>query len=179
MNASIFPRFFSELHEGRKPFPWQTMLLDQVLCSGWPDLIDLPTAHGKTACIDIAVFALACGPSHRASHGTADLVRRRSTHCRRRSVYASEGHCPSVSRRKDRHPEGCRRCLAKPGRLTANAFAGWPPARRRRASSHGLEIRASLRSSPAPSTRSVHDCCFEGMGWATMRCPFTRARRER
>ncbi len=57
MNASIFPRFFSELHEGRKPFPWQTMLLDQVLCSGWPDLIDLPTAHGKTACIDIAVFA--------------------------------------------------------------------------------------------------------------------------
>ena len=57
-----FRPFFNALYK-YDPFPWQTMLLERVADPnrGWPDLIDLPTASGKTACIDVAIFALAMG----------------------------------------------------------------------------------------------------------------------
>ena len=53
-----FRQFFFELH-GKQPFPWQEALAERVCADDWPDVIDLPTASGKTACIDIALFALA------------------------------------------------------------------------------------------------------------------------
>ena len=67
-----FAEFFRALW-GQDPFSWQTALARRVLeraedASGtstpgpicpWPDAIALPTASGKTACMDIAVFALA------------------------------------------------------------------------------------------------------------------------
>jgi len=53
-----FPAFFEEVH-GYKPFPWQTMLAERVIARGWPEGVALPTASGKTACVDVAVFALA------------------------------------------------------------------------------------------------------------------------
>lgn len=61
LQASDFRQFFFELHN-KDPFPWQEELAKQVCMSGWPDVIDLPTASGKTACIDIALFALAVRP---------------------------------------------------------------------------------------------------------------------
>src|SRR5439155_5012098 len=53
-----FADFFRALWE-KDPFPWQTMLADRAATKGLPDAIDLPTASGKTACLDIAVWALA------------------------------------------------------------------------------------------------------------------------
>ena len=66
MSLSIdrFGEFFGALYKYKgkplEPFPWQTRLAKRVFTEGWPDCIDLPTASGKTAAIDIAVFALAC-----------------------------------------------------------------------------------------------------------------------
>jgi CRISPR-associated endonuclease/helicase Cas3 len=59
-----FEAFFRELH-GYDPFPWQKRLARRVCEAAWPASLDLPTASGKTACIDVAVFAMAvhrCGP---------------------------------------------------------------------------------------------------------------------
>ncbi len=71
-----FERFFYALW-GKDPFSWQTALARRVLehaedapepptgkpASPWPDAIALPTASGKTACMDVAVFALAAQAS--------------------------------------------------------------------------------------------------------------------
>lgn len=61
MSLSIaqFDEFFHALWSCN-PFPWQSRLAEQIVTEGWPDCIDLPTASGKTAAIDVAVFALAC-----------------------------------------------------------------------------------------------------------------------
>lgn len=60
LNADKFSEFFHAVH-GNDPFPWQNRLLRRVLDArkGWPQAITLPTASGKTSCIDIALFALA------------------------------------------------------------------------------------------------------------------------
>lgn len=61
LNSSDFINFFTEIW-GKKPFAWQTQLANRVLketVTPWPEAIALPTASGKTACIDIAIFALA------------------------------------------------------------------------------------------------------------------------
>lgn len=56
-----FEEFFAALHEGRKPFPWQRRLCADVMRGVWPKRLALPTASGKTSCIDIALYALAAG----------------------------------------------------------------------------------------------------------------------
>lgn len=58
MTAADFPDFFKALW-GFDPFPWQTMLAERAVAGRWPRVLSLPTAAGKTACLDIAVFALA------------------------------------------------------------------------------------------------------------------------
>jgi len=57
-----FADFFCALWD-KDPFPWQTMLAERIGAEIWPDAIDLPTASGKTACLDIAVYALAAQAS--------------------------------------------------------------------------------------------------------------------
>lgn len=54
-----FGEYFARVH-GVSPFPWQTRLLETVMNGGWPKSIALPTASGKTAVMDVALFALAC-----------------------------------------------------------------------------------------------------------------------
>jgi CRISPR-associated endonuclease/helicase Cas3 len=54
-----FAEFYEAVH-GYGPFPWHRRLAKRVCAGDWPRAIALPTAAGKTSCIDIAVFALAC-----------------------------------------------------------------------------------------------------------------------
>ena len=57
-----FVEFFKDVH-GYEPFPWQARLMEQVLARGeWPKVIDLPTGTGKTAVLDVAIFAMSCRP---------------------------------------------------------------------------------------------------------------------
>ena len=66
--AAGFAEFFAALW-GKPPFSWQNALAKRVLdaptgaegktLSCWPEAIALPTASGKTACMDVALFALA------------------------------------------------------------------------------------------------------------------------
>ncbi|NCC58082.1 MAG: CRISPR-associated endonuclease Cas3'', partial [Synergistales bacterium] len=62
LHTELFPDYFEAVH-GHPPFPWQKRLLDKVMNEGWPRTIALPTASGKTAVMDVAIFALACQSS--------------------------------------------------------------------------------------------------------------------
>ena len=64
LTAGQFADFFQALY-GYGPFPWQERLARRVAdargdLAPWPEALALPTSAGKTACIDMAVFALAC-----------------------------------------------------------------------------------------------------------------------
>ncbi|MGZ0709610.1 type I-G CRISPR-associated helicase/endonuclease Cas3g [Coraliomargarita sp. W4R53] len=58
MTFPSFPEFFRALH-GFDPFPWQINLAEKAVSGQWPDYLAVPTGSGKTACIDIAIYALA------------------------------------------------------------------------------------------------------------------------
>jgi len=58
VSSNQFAEFFRELW-GFDPFPWQQELAELVCEGNWPAGIDVHTGGGKTACLDIAVFALA------------------------------------------------------------------------------------------------------------------------
>lgn len=65
-----FSTFFQALW-GYGPFPWQAMLAERIANGTWPQVLDLPTAAGKTACMDAAVYALACQADKSITERTA------------------------------------------------------------------------------------------------------------
>ena len=68
LNIDKFPVFFREMNDGNDPFPWQQRLAREVFHNRWPTVLDLPTASGKTAVLDIAVFHLALEAASPARH---------------------------------------------------------------------------------------------------------------
>ena len=83
-----FDEFFRELH-GVDPYPWQQRLTAQAISGEWPGAIDLPTGSGKTACIDVAIFALAYQASLPVAERSAP---RRLFFCVNRRVIVDEAH---------------------------------------------------------------------------------------
>jgi CRISPR-associated endonuclease/helicase Cas3 len=69
---------------GKEPYPWQRRLAQQVCREGrWPDAVGVPTGAGKTASLDIAVYALAADadcppPERRAPRRIVMVVDRRT-----------------------------------------------------------------------------------------------------
>lgn len=60
LRRSDFAAFFAALHDGHEPYGWQERLLDELLETGaWPERIVAPTGAGKTAVIDVHIFAVA------------------------------------------------------------------------------------------------------------------------
>ena len=92
LTLSDFPKFFHDLH-GRDPYDWQCRLAKQVVEGIWPGAIDLPTGSGKTSCLDIAVFALACQAECNTAERTAPL---RVFFCVNRRVIVDEAHQRAV-----------------------------------------------------------------------------------
>jgi CRISPR-associated endonuclease/helicase Cas3 len=88
LTPARFPEFFEALH-GHPPYSWQTRLAARAADGDWPGAIDLPTGSGKTACIDIAIFALACQASRPVAERTAP---RRIFFCVNRRVIVDEAH---------------------------------------------------------------------------------------
>lgn len=52
-----FESFYDQMH-GYAPFPWQCRLARIVESGHWPDAINLPTSAGKTAIIDVWLWAI-------------------------------------------------------------------------------------------------------------------------
>jgi CRISPR-associated endonuclease/helicase Cas3 len=90
-----FREYFEALHkpripdEPRTPYSWQSRLAARAVEGDWPGRIDLPTGSGKTACIDIAIFALACQASRPVTERNAP---RRIFFCVNRRVIVDEAH---------------------------------------------------------------------------------------
>ena len=82
LSPEDFTVFFREINDGLAPFPWQERLARHVFLEHkWPACLDLPTASGKTAVLDIAIFHLALearrGAERRAPVRIAFVVDRR------------------------------------------------------------------------------------------------------
>ena len=113
LNHADFASFFAALWgEQAVPFAWQSALAERVLDASrdpaaitargpaptgihgsrpWPDAIALPTGAGKTACLDIAVFALAAH-APRFGSGRAMTAPRRIFFVVDRRIIVDEAH---------------------------------------------------------------------------------------
>lgn len=88
ISINRFSEYFRALHE-RDPYDWQVRLAKQAVEGTWPGAMCLPTGSGKTSCLDIAVFALACQSQLKVEDRRAP---RRVFFCVNRRVIVDEAH---------------------------------------------------------------------------------------
>jgi len=60
MKQLDFAGFYQSLH-GYAPFPWQIRLAERAASGQWPDALNLPTSSGKTAVLDVWLWAHSMG----------------------------------------------------------------------------------------------------------------------
>ncbi|OQW86389.1 MAG: type I-U CRISPR-associated helicase/endonuclease Cas3 [Rhodoferax ferrireducens] len=60
MQKQYFADFYEGVH-GYAPFPWQVRLAERAAMGVWPDALNLPTSSGKTAVLDVWLWAHAAG----------------------------------------------------------------------------------------------------------------------
>ncbi|NCA71858.1 MAG: type I-U CRISPR-associated helicase/endonuclease Cas3 [Sphingobacteriia bacterium] len=113
LTSADFNTYFQELW-CKTPFPWQTALARRLLGEDpshpedtWPDAITLPTASGKTACIDIAIFDLAA-QARRQERGEALTAPRRIFFVVDRRVIVDEAfeRAKYLAKRLKEEPQG-------------------------------------------------------------------------
>ena len=121
-----FTEFFTGLWN-TPPFAWQRDLAQRV--SGdrertWPDAIALPTASGKTACMDVALFALAAQAA-RLDRGQPITAPRRIFFVVDRRVIVDEAHerARRVAEKLERAEGGILKTVADDLRRIAHGVA--------------------------------------------------------
>ena len=134
--ATDFADFFATLWD-KCPFSWQSELAKRVLegtdapsgtdgksSSSWPNAIALPTASGKTACMDIALFALAAQAS-RLKSGPRITAPRRIFFVVDRRVIVDEAHerACRLAKRLEQAKEGILKVVADDLRRIAHGEA--------------------------------------------------------
>ena len=60
MKVQDFAEFYRSVH-GYAPFPWQIRLANRAASGIWPDALNLPTSSGKTAVLDVWLWAHSAG----------------------------------------------------------------------------------------------------------------------
>jgi CRISPR-associated endonuclease/helicase Cas3 len=60
MKTLEFAAFYQSVH-GYTPFPWQRRLAERAASGHWPDALNLPTSSGKTAVLDVWLWAHSAG----------------------------------------------------------------------------------------------------------------------
>ncbi|MGH3615320.1 MAG: type I-G CRISPR-associated helicase/endonuclease Cas3g, partial [Pseudonocardia sp.] len=149
-----FAAFFRELHNDYSPFNWQERLLDAVLEGGrWPDRVVAPTGAGKTAVIDVHVFAQAlavAGQAPRPPRRLAMVVDRRVL-VDDQFEHAQEMARRLAVRRADDHPG----VLGEVGKLLWTLHSPDPEHRERaeRSGEQSPLVVARLRGGAPPSRR--------------------------
>ncbi len=119
LSASDFSTYFQELW-GYTPYQWQQDIAESVLSQAgiWPKAIALPTAAGKTVCLDIAVFALAALSD--TDHKTGQQPRRIFyTVDRRNIVDQTYQRAKSLAKKLNEADSGILKAIANRLRLIA------------------------------------------------------------
>jgi len=138
LEAADFAAFFSAVRPGQQPFAWQERLLADLLEHGcWPSRIVAPTGTGKTAVVDVHVFACALagwGAGPRLPRRLALVVDRRVV------VDSHDDHARGIAAQLEKDPPGVLAAVVEglqrlrpaadrsgPPLLTARLRGGTPP----------------------------------------------------